>query len=887
MKKRIFFVITLLVSLIFSPLVAFAGTQDFVINDFTADYYLEKDAEGVSKMHVVENITATFPNYDQNHGIERAIPTTNQNGQNLVVNSFDASNYTVKRNGVSENFTTYNSNGGIVLRIGNADSYVHGKQTYTIEYDFYRLITEHSGASWSRGSYQELYWDINGTGWSQHFNKVTANIHMSADVLSQYQKENTWCYYGSYGSNTQCADSITQTADGVSFSIENLDPGENMTVDLTFNDSAFVVPPADNQTSAILKSYGKELIIGKNKDGSARVSVSERITASFPSIDTYNGAFYWDIQRASDSKNRFLIDNDTEANLTVHHNMKPVDSTDLSLLDIEDGAKTIAIEGLEDSDGYIHGEHDFVIKYELKNTISDANDFANPGVAEIEDVVQTFLPFFNDRSKQENPYADDLQYFAAGADSVKLNSYSLTEDPYLNIVFEDGVEKELAEPITCLDSGTRSSYCTITKNELGYQINWSHSSTITPYIAFKKGTFKLSAPRKNYSFIVLYTIVFGLITLVAIIKISKAKKDSDKIRNIYKSEFVVPQYEPMPGYTVAEMAEAYTKRTKNPLIATMLELIVKKKIDLMKDTPKVNIFGKEKQQWKVKIQGLDITRSQLDVIKILSVSPNNSVGDEFKLRSTSSSYCTSVARSFPKHVAEELSNKGVLKNRKTKTELHDDNTVSRIVRFFFYAWFALIFSPFILVAIEALGMEIFGGYAVLVGAQYFYPVVLLTVLSIAAIHDYECSLRIYARYTEEGIKLSKYLDGLKLYIKMAEADRIKFLQSVPNADVSHDGIVKLYEKLLPYAALFGLEKSWMETMQEYYNFSDTTTPNWIDAGVTYSVLHSISSSSINHATSYTSSSSGGGGWSSSSSSSGGGGGGSSGGGGGGGGGGGW
>lgn len=876
-------------SLIFSPLAAFAGTQDFVINDFTADYYLEKDDQGVSKMHVVENITATFPNYDQNHGIERVIPTTNQNGQNLVVNSFDASNYTVKRNGVSENFTTYDANGGIALRIGNADSYVHGEQTYTIEYDFYRLITKHPGSSWSNGSYQELYWDINGTGWSQHFDKVTANIHMSADILSQYQRENTWCYYGSYGSNDQCKDSISQTADGVSFSIENLDPGENMTIDLTFNDDTFVVPEADNQTSVVLKSYGKEFIIGKNEDGSARVSVSERITASFPSINTYNGVFYWDIPRASDTNNRFMIENIDESNLTVHHNMIKINTEDLSLLDTDDGVRTVVIEGLEDADGYIHGEHDFVIKYDLKNTISDVNDYKNPGAVGIDGIVQTFMPFLKDHNEYDNYYTKDVQYFAAVANVIDVNHYSLAEDPYINIVFEDGVEKSLAAPIDCLNNGVPTEQCVIKEDGIGYQITWPRlSSHITPYITFKKDTFKLTAPRKNYIFLVAYIIILGLVALAAAIRISKAHKAGSKNRDIYKAKFVAPQYEPMSGYTVAEMAEAYTKNTKNPMIATMLELIVQNKIELKKGEKKVSFFGKETQQWKVKILGLDITRSQLDIIKILSVSPNNSVGDEFKLRSTSSSYCASVARSFPKHVAEELSNKGVLKDRKSKTEIKDGSTTTRLLRAFIYFWFIIIFSPLILSVIYMLGNMFLGDYSVLVGAGYFFVVVIISVLIMAVAHDYESNLSVYARYTEEGIKLSKYLDGLKLYIKMAEADRIKFLQSVPNVDTTHDGIVKLYEKLLPYAALFGLEKSWMETMKEYYDFNDTTTPDWVDAGITYSVLHSISSASISHATSYTSSSySGGGGWSSSSSSSGGGGGGSSGGGGGGGGGGGW
>ena len=882
-------------SLIFSPLTVFAGTQDFRIDSFVADYYLTKEADGTSKMHVVENITAIFPNYDQNHGIERAIPYTNQNGQNLVVNSLSPSSYTVKRNGEPESFTTYQSNNAMVLRIGNADSYVHGEQTYTIEYDFYRLITAHPGSIWSdSNAYQELYWDINGTGWSQHFNNVTANIHMSADILAQYQRENTWCYFGAQGSDSQCPESIKPTDDGVSFSIDDLAPGENMTVDLTFNDGTFVVPEADNQTEVIIKSYGKEYVIGKNEDGSAKVSVSERITASFPSIDVYHGGRGWDwkIQRVSDTNNRFMISEDDKSDVSVTHNMKEIIDHNYSLGDVNN-VTNVHISSIVDSDnGYAHGEHDFVIKYDLVNTISDANDYANPGASDVDGAFQTFFPFLDDYLiKQTDLYADDLQYFAATADSIKLNYFSSSEEePYINIIFEDGLENSLAKSIGCVSDGELTSDCKVEKTELGYQISWSHFDHISPFIAFKKGTFKISEPRKNYIFVIAYIITLGLVALVAAVKISKAHKSGAKNRDIYKSQFVAPQYEPMPGYTVAEMAEAYTGHTKNPLIATMLELIVKKKIELIKDEPKVNIFGVEKPQWKVRILGLDITRSQLDVIKILSVSPNNSVGDEFRLSSSSSSYCASVARSFPKHVAEELSNKGVLSDRKTKTELKDGSFSTHTLRLLAYIGFTLMFSPFILTTIYLIGIMFFGNYAVMVGSQYIYLVIVLAILGVAISYDYERNLSLYSRYTEEGIKLSKYLDGLKLYIKMAEADRIKFLQSVPNADVSHDGIVKLYEKLLPYAALFGLEKTWMDTMKEYYDFSDTETPDWVKTGVTYSVLHSISSSSISHATSYTSSgsfSSGGGGWSSSSSSSGGGGGGSSGGGGGGGGGGGW
>ena len=48
---------------------AFAGTEDFYISDFTADYYLTKQEDGTSKLHVKEVLTAVFPETDQNHGI--------------------------------------------------------------------------------------------------------------------------------------------------------------------------------------------------------------------------------------------------------------------------------------------------------------------------------------------------------------------------------------------------------------------------------------------------------------------------------------------------------------------------------------------------------------------------------------------------------------------------------------------------------------------------------------------------------------------------------------------------------------------------------------------------------------------------------------------------
>jgi uncharacterized membrane protein YgcG len=139
--------------------------------------------------------------------------------------------------------------------------------------------------------------------------------------------------------------------------------------------------------------------------------------------------------------------------------------------------------------------------------------------------------------------------------------------------------------------------------------------------------------------------------------------------------------------------------------------------------------------------------------------------------------------------------------------------------------------------------------------------------------------------TLEGSKLWDRLEGLKLYIRLAEADRLRMLQSVTGAERvdTTDGtqIVKIYERLLPYAVLFGLENEWAAELSKYYG---ATPPDWYDGNLGTFTAVGFASSLGSFTTSTASSLSG----SSSSSSSGGsGGGGSSGGGGGGGGGGGF
>ncbi len=136
--------------------------------------------------------------------------------------------------------------------------------------------------------------------------------------------------------------------------------------------------------------------------------------------------------------------------------------------------------------------------------------------------------------------------------------------------------------------------------------------------------------------------------------------------------------------------------------------------------------------------------------------------------------------------------------------------------------------------------------------------------------------------SERGAELRDHLLGLQLYIRLAEADRLKMLQSPTGAErdqistTDTRAVIDVYEKLLPYAVLFNLETEWAKELGKYYT---EQTPDWYSGTGAFNAAVFASSISTMSATAASSFS----GSSSSSSSGGSGGGGSSGGGGGGGG----
>lgn len=123
--------------------------------------------------------------------------------------------------------------------------------------------------------------------------------------------------------------------------------------------------------------------------------------------------------------------------------------------------------------------------------------------------------------------------------------------------------------------------------------------------------------------------------------------------------------------------------------------------------------------------------------------------------------------------------------------------------------------------------------------------------------------------TALGAETRDHLKGLEEFIQWAEADRIRMLQSPSGAERVPVDVndprqkLALYEKLLPYAVVFGQEKEWSAQLAVLYTAVGATGPYWyygsgvFDASSFSSGIGSLSSAAMS--SSSTSGGSGGGG----------------------------
>lgn len=220
-----------IVAVLAGGVISFSSASAVSVNSFTIPQYdiqyeLSRDGESRSVLKTTETITALFSQDDQNHGVERAIP-----------NTYDGHSVSLKINSVANGagqelpYSTYESNGNTVVRIGDASTYVHGEMTYVLSYS-QRDVTKF----YQNTGKDEWYWDTNGTDWRVPIGQLTVSVRLDDELAALTNIPA--CYTGVAGATATCT--LQQQSDGsYRASASNLGSGENITVAFGFPEGTF------------------------------------------------------------------------------------------------------------------------------------------------------------------------------------------------------------------------------------------------------------------------------------------------------------------------------------------------------------------------------------------------------------------------------------------------------------------------------------------------------------------------------------------------------------------------------------------------------------------------------------------------------------------------
>jgi uncharacterized membrane protein YgcG len=220
------------------------AVDDFSFSSMNVEYLLGRDDEGHSTLTTTETFVAEFPDVDQNRGIRRNIPThyrdqpTDLTIESVTDETGGELDYDTE--------TISDDSDADFLSITIADDdFVRGEQTYVIRYTQRNVILFPDDSS-----DEEFYWEVNGTGWAQPFDTVTATVRVAPELVADLTGRSA-CYQGGSTSGTEC-DGLESTADGDEFVIEatarDLAPREGLTVAVGFTEGTFV--PRDDSFTA-------------------------------------------------------------------------------------------------------------------------------------------------------------------------------------------------------------------------------------------------------------------------------------------------------------------------------------------------------------------------------------------------------------------------------------------------------------------------------------------------------------------------------------------------------------------------------------------------------------------------------------------------------------
>lgn len=444
--------------------------------------------------------------------------------------------------------------------------------------------------------------------------------------------------------------------------------------------------------------------------------------------------------------------------------------------DSDDGFLRLALG----TDAYVHGRTTYVIRYAERNVVR---------------------PFADTRS-------DEFYWDVNGTGAAQ---------PFGTVTADLSVAPELLPRMTgraaCYaGSQDATDTCPITRTDDGWTATASTlgpHQTLTIAVGFRQGTF--TPPPTPDDSPLAWLAPWVLLGLTAALAVAVIVARTRVWRDAPGRGIVIPRYEPPEGIGVLE-ASHFLDRAESGLPALFVEFAVEGAAKLVESPEKP-----ADERYALELIDPDRIAEEDDRRALDEVwgSTKRTAGSVVVLDRGDAKLGDRLARTSG-HARASLREEGIYVRR--RSALGSGLQITAVV-------------------LALLGvLMVFAGAASDVGTPVFW---LVTVLSVAGCAVLIGFARSPERLTEKGAELREHLLGMRDYLRLAEQDRLRVLQSSEGAERTRvdpaDGaqVVKLYERLLPWAMVWGLEDSWSRVLGERYATTPTTgsTVSYLNTGM--------------------------------------------------------
>ena len=271
---------------------------------------------------------------------------------------------------------------------------------------------------------------------------------------------------------------------------------------------------------------------------------------------------------------------------------------------------------------------------------------------------------------------------------------------------------------------------------------------------------------------------------------------------------IIAEYLPPKGVTLLEAA-VLLKRSTRAVASQLIDLAVRRHLTIIE----VDARFSWRSQWRLRLESAEGTHDRERQLLSILFAGGLTPGEEHTLASRDTSRGGAIS-SLLSRLGTDVRDRGW----RSSIPARHGGGLSLLV---------MAATAGAIAAGVAVGEEGRGGVV---------PAVVTALAIVAVVVVAVCLWR--APLTPTGAELRDHLRGLELYIRLAEADRMRVLQSPQGAlrdpvDVTdRDEALRLTERLLPWAVLFGHEKEWAQELGRFYD--EQHQPSWYSGHSTFS-----------------------------------------------------